>query len=397
MMFVRDGGGAWHLFPLDAADKPEQHLLMRIVAMFVESKGCDAIVEVGEMWSTLVAPEEGGAANRMRQILRREELFVMVATREGYFQAYVTPFRRGPLGGIKLEQTHSTREMQPFYLQPILSVWHKQGYVPVGDGKVRRQIWEPDPLDECFCGGPERFAECCRPHLPCIPASMDSAVHDALSGKNFKTAEALARACVAQYVIWVKQHTVGPMNVAPELHKMIVDIDVPALQGHIHTLETALQASGNAELFVPLVRRLAERIGVPRLSVTLTALVARSLFRSGQPEEAILELDRLGDIERVDDTLALITAARFHADDPKRTEQLLLKAIGAAVSDEERWAAQIELIEHMLDFDRTGEAKQLLETLITESQKSKHWPEGFPPELFSAGKSQNHRAILISL
>ncbi len=382
MMFIRDGYGVWHLLPLEAEDKPEQHLLMRIVANFVETKGCDAIVEVGETWSTLAkSPTELGSNEARLKETRGETLFVMVATREGFIRTYITPFRRGPLGGIKLGETHETGRMLLPHLQPVMSVWRRQGYTLLEDGKVMRRIWEPDPLDACFCGGPKRFADCCHRHLPLNPSAVDGEVKKAISAAEFLRAEELSRAALTQYVIWVKQHTAGMMNVAPEAYKMFVDVDVLALEGHVLTLRTALEANGCAELYVQHVRQLASRIGVPRLSIRLIALAGRWFMSAGRKEEAILELDGLGNIDKVDDTLALITAAHIYDYPPKRIDQLLQKAIFSAASEGEKWVAQLELAEHNLVSGRREEARKLLDTVIAESGRSKSRQDEIPEAL----------------
>jgi hypothetical protein len=374
MMFIRDGLGEWHLLPLQAKDNAEKHLLMHIVARFVETRGGDAIIEVGEMWTARAEPQV--QCGIPHENARGEALVVMVITRQGFFREYVTPFKRGPFGGIKLGDTHELDPVILPYLEPVLVVWRRQGYVSLPDGKAMRRIWEPDPLDVCFCGGPERFAECCRRHLPLDTTVVDREVDKAIAASDLKRAEDLARAALAQYVIWVKQHTADMINVAPEAYKMFVDVDVPALESHVLILQTSLDANGRGELFVAQVRHLARIIGVPRLSVRLTALVSRWFMRSGRTEEAILELDGLGDLDKVDDTLALITATHIYDLSPQRTEELLHKAIASAVFDNEKWVAQLELAEHVLASGRREEAMQLVDIVIAESGRSNRRSDG---------------------
>ena len=87
---------------------------------------------------------------------REEVLQVLVATREGTVRIYMTPFKRGPFGGIKLADTiKSDEEYQPFYLAPVFDVWLRQGTFHSAEGKRARRVWQPDPLDTCFCGGPK--------------------------------------------------------------------------------------------------------------------------------------------------------------------------------------------------------------------------------------------------
>jgi len=59
MMFIRDGRGDWHNATLFAADRTDKHVLMRLAAEFVERKGCDALIEVGESWIELAKPLSG--------------------------------------------------------------------------------------------------------------------------------------------------------------------------------------------------------------------------------------------------------------------------------------------------------------------------------------------------
>ena len=167
MMFFRDGRGEWQMEVLFARDRTEKHLLMRKAAQIVESKGCDAVVEVGEMWSAAAESVPDLDPNRIQDAKGRQELlYVMVATREGISRSYMTPFTRGLFGGIKLGDTHQIDGQFPHYLEPILEVWRRQGVVQRSDGKAVRRVWEPDALDVCFCGGPRRFGECCQPHIP---------------------------------------------------------------------------------------------------------------------------------------------------------------------------------------------------------------------------------------
>jgi hypothetical protein len=382
VMFIRDGSGAWHLLPIEAADNAEKHLLMSIIARFVETKGCDAIVEVGETWTTLAKPESGLKSSNVRlEMVRGEALFVMVATREGFLRVNITPFTRGPLGGIRLGETDEPDRMSLPHIRPVLDVWRRQGYTLLADGKATRRIWEPDPLDVCFCGGPRRFAECCRRHIPFNPSAATVEVKPATAAPDCGRAEELSRAAVAQYVIWVKQHTAGMMNVAQKAYKMFVEVDVPALEGYVLNLQDALRANGREELYVPQVRHIASVIGVPRLSVRLVALACRWFLNSGRMEEAILELDGLGDLDKVDDTLALITAVHVYDLPPKRAENLLLRAVSSAVHEEERWASQLELAEFLRASGRREEALELVGSVIAESRKSTTRPERHPEAL----------------
>lgn len=327
MMFIRDGRGHWHNTALFAADAVEKHLLMRLAAEFVERKGCDAIIEVSEVWYTLAGHDRSsGSPNE-----RTEALFVMVITREGFFRTYVTPFTRGPFGGIKLRATEVLDREKLFYLAPIIEVWRKQGYDRLPGGQTVHRLWVPDPLDVCFCGGPKRFASCCKQSIgehSRLQVAIDSAIAESCFGK----AEKYARAAVAQYVIWVKQHTVPMMNVADKPHKDFVDMDILALEANLHQLERVQDANGTSSLLVEQLRHLAGAIGVPRISARLIALASQKLWRLERTEEAVLELDRLRDLNEVDDALALMIAAKVLDLDAQSIERALRRAVSSALS-----------------------------------------------------------------
>jgi hypothetical protein len=144
MMFIRDGQGDWHNATLFAADRTEKHLLMRQAAEFVERKGCDALIEVGEVWIEPAKPPSGGISHPASAAMgRREALFVGLWTREGLRRTSVTPFKRGPFGGIKIGDTQECDGKTMLYLEPIIEVWRKQGYIRLSDGNALRRLWEP--------------------------------------------------------------------------------------------------------------------------------------------------------------------------------------------------------------------------------------------------------------
>jgi hypothetical protein len=296
----------------------------------------------------------------------------MVATREGASRTYVTPFTRGRFGGLKLSDTHELEDFAKFYFQPILDVWRRQGTVRLPNGKAILRVWEPDALDICFCGGPKRFAECCRQYIPLIPSpeGVEAEVAKAMAAREFGRAEQLSRAALAQYVIWVKQHTVPLMNVANDLYAKFVDMDVPSLQGRIIQLQRSLEANGNAGSFVLQLRYLASIIGVPKLSVRLLTIVSHCLAESGKNEEAILEIDGLGDLDIVEDALALITAVHLLDLSAERRVQLLLRACAFAGCEAEKWEAQLALVENMLQTQAREKALPIVDSIIAESGRS---------------------------
>ena len=61
---------------------------------------------------------------------------------------------RGELSAeYKLGDTRVLEKPNFYYLDPIIAVWQRHGVtrIPGGEGFIR--VWEPDPLDICFCGG----------------------------------------------------------------------------------------------------------------------------------------------------------------------------------------------------------------------------------------------------
>ena len=373
MMFLRDGHGEWQLRALFARDRTEKHLLMREVAYLVEKAGCDAIIEVGEVWiaAAELAPQLGPKGVEGLDG-RQEALYVALATREGISRTFITRFTRGPFGGIRLDETHEQVDGREFYMEPVLEVWRKQGVVRLSNGRALRQTWEPDALDLCFCGTPKRFAECCRRFLPLDISSRDirREIERASTVEQLEHAEKIAKAALAQYVIWVKRHTVPTMHVATELHQRLVNIDLPAIESAVALLEAALVKNGKADSFVTHLRYIASIIGVPELAVRLVGLVAFFLFESGRVEEAILELDSLGDLEKVNDSEVLVVATRISDFSELQKEKLLRRAVSVAVSEDEKWMSEFALVEHLVRNDRNQDALSILDSIILESRLS---------------------------
>jgi hypothetical protein len=389
MMFMRDGQGTWFLRGLLARDRTEKHLIMRTIAQLVESRGCDAIVEVGEMWS---APQESLPQLETKNIEdlkeRGELLFVMVITREGFSRTYLTPFTRGPFKGIKMGTTRQVDGQFPHYLEPVLRVWRKHIVPRHPTGNAVPHLWAPDSLDVCYCGGPKRFGECCQRHIPrkSQPDELRTQFRAAMHSRQFERAEQLARASLAQYVIWIKRHTVVTMHVAPDLHRRLVDIDALALEELVNLLEDSLQANGHGDSFVPQVRQLASIIGLPRVSMRLVAMASRWLLNSDRIEEAILELDSLGDFDEVDlnnveDALTLIMVADLFDISVDRKRQLLQRALIVAATNEEESVAKTHLAELLMNSGDMKEALSLVDSIIVESGRSTD-PEKVPPELW---------------
>jgi hypothetical protein len=360
MMFIRDGYGTWHQTALYAADRTEKHILMRVVAAFIERVGADALVDVGESWKLPADAAHELEFHEMQDAPSRQEvLHVLVATREGLLKTYETPFSRGPFGGIKLATTSDSDPGTPYYLAPVVDVWRRQGRRAGTSGETFRQVWEPDPLDTCFCGGPERFGECCKTLLEQLRTSncFEREVTEASQAGNVARLEALARASLAQYVIWIKQHTAATRHVAHELHLQLIEVDVPALQAYVGELRKALAASGHSQAFVPALLHLSKIVGVPEVAVRLTALAAQSLWNTGDHAGAARELGRLGRLDEVKDSLALVLATRLLDLPNERIAELLDRAAETAYSEGETMSARLELVRHLL---RSGDKESAL-------------------------------------
>jgi hypothetical protein len=361
-LFIRDGRGAWHHVVLNASNRTEKHLLIRMVARFIESVGGDAIIDVSEAWML----QRNDALPNTPD--RGEAVQVLVATREGFLRTYITPFTRGPLGGIKLGDTVQTEKDLPYYLKPVLDVWRTQGTTCSPEGKRTRRIWKPDPLDTCFCGGPGRFAECCKRVLDKLKPRGDlyREIDEAVTACDFARFEELARAALAQYVIWIRQHTAPTRHVASDLHRMFVEVDIPALSAHVERLGEALVKNGHSASFLPQIRHISRVIGVPELSIRLTALATHWLFKIGDYPSAVKEIKTLGDLERLNDTLALGLAIELLDLPVHKQRQFLIRAVSGALSEDERWLAVLKLVRHLSDCGEQVEALQKVSSVIGE-------------------------------
>jgi tetratricopeptide (TPR) repeat protein len=375
VMYIRNGHGKWRLVRLDATNRVEKHLLIRTVARLVETTGADALIDVGEVWlisETQAGNESLDDVDSFEHIKgRREALQITVATREGFLRTELTEFKRGPFGGIKLGDTRRAEKNQAFYLQPVFEVWRQQGFRKLADGHVAPYIWEPDPLDTCLCGGPKRFGECCGRLLNDRLAKQDieEALDAAQEASDFEQAEVFARAALAQYVIWTKQHTAMGMNVAPEFYREMVAIDTPALDAHVARLHRLMTTNQHAASLLPQLRYISTVIGVPDLSVRIKSRVAQLLLASGEYSKAGEELRSLGDLDQVKDTLALILAGKLFELSAAKTIEILRRAVAQAFTDEEKQFAQIELISQLLAYDQPIEALALVDSLVSECRQ----------------------------
>jgi hypothetical protein len=217
----------------------------------------------------------------------------------------------------------------------------------------------------CFCGGPRRFAECCK-QLVDQDASQENARANNSDASDLAAGEKNARAAVARYVIWVRRHTTFTINTAKGLYSELAEIDLLALEGLLRRLAEAQKAAGADESFISQLHHLADTIGIPKISVRLVALASEWFFRSGRSEEGILELDRLGDLGKVDDTLALMMAAKCCDLDSSARERMIRRASSSALCKEEKWTAQFALARRLFERNAKEEALTIVDAIISE-------------------------------
>ena len=376
MMFIRDGRGSWHNITLSAKDRTEKYVVMQLVAQFVEAQGADAVIDIGEVWTVLASKAVRHWAKSVEDIPGREEaLAVMVVTRGGLSHWFLTPIKRGPLGGIKLEDTVEVEKRLLPYFEPVIEVWRKQMEFRAQDG-TRSRVWEPDILDLCPCGGPERYGLCCRFSIAKLreAKSVSSEEQRAAGDYDPTVDEARARASLARYVIWIKQHTAEAMEAGhsgKDFYDKIVQIDALALQSHIDLMMQALKAVGKSDLVLPQLHRLRELVGVPRLAMRITALASSWLFECGRPEEAVLELDALGDPFELKDSLALSLVARHFDLSDENKKRVLLRAMDQSTYDEERHVAKLSLATHLFTKQDVPEAESLVRSILKETEQDK--------------------------
>jgi hypothetical protein len=362
LMFLRDGKGTWHQHSIIARNKTEKFVLMQMAGSFVEQHGCDTVIEVGEVWTNLYPINAGHlkVTALEKHSERGEALSVVVATRDGLLQNYVTPITRGRLGGIKLGATEESQKIFPGDLRPIFEVWRKSRMfrTQMGTDSI---VWQPDILDLCPCGGSKRFGECCRSQLTSFKAAtVSDDFAQAMKSHNLELAERLARAHLAQYVVWIKQHTVPTVHTREEFFRKIAEIDALALHSLIDRMIGVLVVAGKSDFVLSQLQRLEELVGVPRLAMRVAALTAQWLFALGRPEEAVLELQRLGAPEKFSDALAISLAIEHFDLSYKRKKKLFATAISVSASEEERHSVSLEFAEFL---SRNGETEKSLELI----------------------------------
>jgi len=239
---------------------------------------------------------------------------------------------------------------------------------------MRYQVWEPDPLDICFCGGPKRFIECCRLVIDDVRTSdsIQQDVQAALKNGDVARAEHLARASLAQYVIWIKQHTAPTRHVAEKLHLDFVHMDVLAIQAYVHQLSETLTANEHDDALEPALNHLSQIIGVPEIAVRLIALAAQSLWQREDVAGAVTKLEALGNLDQINDTLVLVLATKLMNLPNARILALLKKAADAACDDSERLSARLELARYLIDSGDGASALRELDLAIAEASANTH-------------------------
>lgn len=227
-------------------------------------------------------------------------------------------------------------------MYPVFKVWAAQGTRAGAQGESVPWLWEPDPLDRCYCGGPGRFGSCC---ATSVAKHSISDLHrlrvDALHRSDIAAAERFAQAALAQYHIRIREHTAPTRHVANELHQKLVAVDVPALEAHVHHLEEVLRIGGRRADLASRLRHISTVVGVPEVSVRLAAHAARLRYEVGTRAEAAAELELLGDLDDVSDSLALWVAGRVFDSDHAESCRLFQRAIEHA--DDQRMLCFIEL------------------------------------------------------
>jgi hypothetical protein len=375
MLFIRDGQGEWRLMTLSAADRTEKHILMRVVASYVERVGADAVIDVSESW---LLPSNAFHELKVHEIQdapsREEVLLLSVVTREGICRTYSTAFRRGVFGQIKLEDTDQSYDARVLhYLAPVFDVWRRQGTRKLKDGHMGHRVWEPDLLDTCFCGGPRRYIECCSQTIEDYRTSdlIQQDVQTAVENGDLSRAEQLARAALAQYVIWIKQHTAPTRHRAEDLHQYLISVDVLALQFHVRQITETFTDNGHADAIVPALLHISEIVGVPEIAIRLSMLVAQSRWESGDIAGAVAEVEALGRLEDVNDTLALVLATKLVDLPGEQVIELLTRAALAAYCVSEKISAKLALAKHLLGSGNRESALREVDSAIADASTDK--------------------------
>jgi hypothetical protein len=367
IVWLRDGLGAWRQISIIAENRAEKHLVMHQLSDFVRAVGCDAFIEVGEMWTAESGDVFSQASHNLENHpARGEALAVQLATRDGLERSYSTPFTRGRDGGIKFGETDQLALFRTNHLAPIRRVWSEQRKPPQDSG-TKILVWQPDILELCPCGGEKSFGVCCKHQLEDKKNEEEIDVRALLRDGQIEKAEKVARARVARYAIWIRQHTARSINADRYYAEWLTPVDAHALEHEIGLLEESVSAAGHSEAMLFTYRRLQEILGVPALARRVVSFAARWLIRAGRIEEGLLELDSLGEIGRSKDWLALTLAAQYGEYPDKELTKLLEKAVEAALESEERSLAFRHLAYHHYSADRPRAALDTISSFFSDA------------------------------
>lgn len=116
-------GNRVHAMGLKARDRADKFALMRTVAEEVRKTQADALIDIGEVWTSSLSELQAGRMPEVAQD-RGEAISVTVLTREGRCRTSTTVFRRNFWGAIKIEDTEVAEASPPTYLAPVLAVWN---------------------------------------------------------------------------------------------------------------------------------------------------------------------------------------------------------------------------------------------------------------------------------
>ena len=113
----------WQIVELNARDRPEKYVLAQILAQMVQRYQADAIVQVGEVWMSLLEKMEG-RQNPEYAPDKQEALMINVADSQGFCRIITVPFRRALFGKIKFSETEVTDSTVPYWLANVFKVWN---------------------------------------------------------------------------------------------------------------------------------------------------------------------------------------------------------------------------------------------------------------------------------
>jgi hypothetical protein len=231
---------------------------------------------------------------------------------------------------------------------------------------MRVAVWEPDTLELCPCGSDQAFGICCKPQLEDSTNLGNIDIRVLLQSAQTAKAEKIARARVARYAIWIRQHTARSINADRDFAQHLIPVDAHALEHELNLLEECVLAGGNTESMLFTYRRLQEILGVPALARRMVSFAARWLIRTGSLEEGLLELDSLGEITRCRDWLALTLAAQHGGYTDEQQTELFEKAVDAALESIERSLALRTLAYHHLFSNRPLASLEAISKLMSD-------------------------------